>query len=82
MPQFVVFSWFFCSLLCLASLPVWAVPQKTITFGALLFEGSIMMDEQNNVCYGPTVDTTRKIFADSGVGLEVICGNPARIYFM
>jgi polar amino acid transport system substrate-binding protein len=51
-----------------------------VTLGAVLFPPDTMLDEQTSECIGSVIDVTKKILAEHGHEVDVICAPPSRIY--
>lgn len=51
-----------------------------VTLGAVLFPPDTMLDEQTSECIGSVIDVTKKILAEHGQEVDVICAPPSRIY--
>lgn len=54
--------------------------KQAITYGAISFPPTIVKNLETGECTGPTVSFVQTVFAESNLGLETVCGPPARIF--
>ena len=54
--------------------------KKNVTLGIPVFPPYSVIDELANQCVGDFISVTKKILADSGFTVDVVCAPPTRIY--